>query len=172
MKKKCTVCCRKKELEQFYENKNTSDGRGSQCRRCDTDLRRIRRRERKLALVKLLGGKCSRCSYSRCLAALDFHHRDENKEEEISRILMASMERATCEAMKCDLVCANCHREIHDEEAGPLREIVWTRRGEIKHGTVPGYKRCVEKCDACKDAWRCHHAERRKKAKAKAKVSN
>ena len=34
----------------------------------------IRGRERKLQLIRMLGGKCSRCGYCRNHAALEFHH--------------------------------------------------------------------------------------------------
>ena len=37
--------------------------------------------ERKQALVELCGGKCVACGYSKCIAALEFHHRDPAKKD-------------------------------------------------------------------------------------------
>ncbi|MBC8104509.1 MAG: HNH endonuclease [Cytophagales bacterium] len=75
------------------------------------------RSERKSALVSLLGGKCLRCGYDRCTAALEFHHREPK--EKLFNLgkdnLLKRWEAVVAEAKKCDLVCANCHREIEDE---------------------------------------------------------
>lgn len=64
-----------------------------------------------------LGGKCARCGYDKCLAALDFHHHDPSaKEFGIShRGVTYAIERLKKEAEKCILLCANCHREVHEE---------------------------------------------------------
>jgi len=56
--------------------------------------------------------RCSRCGYSASLAALHFHHRDRSKKE--GHVGDLPIAQAKAEALKCDLVCANCHAEIHD----------------------------------------------------------
>lgn len=77
-------------------------------------------RKRKLDFIEYKGGKCQKCGYNECQAALDFHHRNpEEKEFSICkrygyRILS---ERIKKELDKCDLLCANCHREEHFDEA-------------------------------------------------------
>lgn len=75
-----------------------------------------RRRECKKRLVEHFGGKCQICGYSKSIRALQFHHIDpENKEFTINKRrwnLAVSM----IEAHKCQLLCANCHFEIHDKE--------------------------------------------------------
>ena len=76
----------------------------------------LRRRERKQYFVNLLGGKCCKCQYSKCLSALEFHHVDSLlKERNLSQIFRMSFELSLQEIKKCILVCANCHREIHEE---------------------------------------------------------
>jgi hypothetical protein len=72
-----------------------------------------RRRRYKKRLVELKGGKCQICGYDSCVGALEFHHENE-KEAKISRIYNRGWERILHEADKTLLVCANCHREIHD----------------------------------------------------------
>ena len=62
-----------------------------------------------------LGGKCTRCGYSACLAALDFHHLDcdtklYNIGQSIDRVPISLIRE---EVKKCVLLCSNCHREHH-----------------------------------------------------------
>ena len=35
----------------------------------------------KLQAVKLLGGKCSICGYSKCIDALEFHHKNPKEKD-------------------------------------------------------------------------------------------
>lgn len=67
-------------------------------------------------LKQAFGGKCSRCPYSKSLAALQFHHLDpKNKVGDVATIVrQRSYEEAYLEASKCVLICANCHAELHD----------------------------------------------------------
>lgn len=72
-------------------------------------------RELKSRLVGLLGGKCVRCGYKNCLAALEFHHRDpKTKSFSLGSVSCNTpWEKLVKEAAKCILLCANCHREHH-----------------------------------------------------------
>ena len=74
------------------------------------------RKRKKILFVKRFGGKCSICGYHKCMGALEFHHIDENgKEHNPTRIIgSGSIKDAEKELEKCILVCANCHREIHE----------------------------------------------------------
>jgi len=71
----------------------------------------------KLDLVLLCGGKCSKCGYDKNLAAFDFHHREPS--EKVFEVKMKNLTGAWTqdeileETLKCDLLCANCHRELH-----------------------------------------------------------
>lgn len=75
--------------------------------------RRLKRKNKALA-IEYKGGKCCKCGYNKCDAALEFHHRDP-KEKEFSFGLFRGykFESLKEELDKCDIVCANCHREIH-----------------------------------------------------------
>ena len=73
-----------------------------------------RRRDRtKLKLE--FGGKCSICGYNKCLDALHFHHPNADKEKCVSHALYKGYEIGKKEATKCQLICANCHAEIHSK---------------------------------------------------------
>lgn len=74
------------------------------------------RRERKALLVAQCGGECRVCGYNRCVAALEFHHRDPTtKKFNLGKDnLLKAWDVVLSEAEKCDLLCANCHRELED----------------------------------------------------------
>jgi predicted DNA-binding protein YlxM (UPF0122 family) len=76
-----------------------------------------RRQKLKEMSVEYLGGKCMKCGYNKCIAALDFHHRDPNEKEfSVSKYQNLSWLKIMIELDKCDLLCSNCHRELHYEE--------------------------------------------------------
>jgi hypothetical protein len=54
------------------------------------------------------------CGYDRCVAALQFHHRDPREKTftPSSKGVTRSLEKAREEARKCVLLCANCHAEV------------------------------------------------------------
>lgn len=74
-----------------------------------------RKKIRKMA-VEHKGGKCEICGYNKCLKALEFHHIDINgKDFGISaKGYTRSWVEVRNEVEKCVLVCANCHRELHE----------------------------------------------------------
>ena len=77
---------------------------------------REHRRRAKLKAVELKGGKCSRCGYKKCIAALAFHHRDPSEKEfDFHYGQHRSWELLIAELEKCDLLCKNCHEEVHEE---------------------------------------------------------
>ena len=75
------------------------------------------RRERKQALVEIRGGNCVTCGYSKCIAAMEFHHRDPaDKKFQLSKAnLLKRWPVVLAEAEKCDLYCSRCHRELEEE---------------------------------------------------------
>lgn len=93
---------------------------GYRCLKCRSDAVVRRRRKVKRMLVEEAGGACVGCGYSRCIAALEFHHLiPSEKSFSLShRGVARSLEKARAEASKCALLCANCHAEV---EAGARR---------------------------------------------------
>ncbi|QOE32633.1 HNH endonuclease [Klebsiella phage Muenster] len=88
------------------------------CNKCDIQRVSDRRRELKLLAVEYKGGCCEKCGYDKCIAALEFHHLDPNEKDFgiSSSGHTRSFEKLKIELDKCIMVCANCHREIHDDE--------------------------------------------------------
>jgi len=80
-----------------------------------------RTKEFRKELKLMLGGKCSKCGYNKCLEALDFHHDKGNKEGMISKLTKDfSKQKSLKEVKKCILLCANCHRELHANKWGSV----------------------------------------------------
>jgi len=83
--------------------------------------------------ISYLGGECHECGYKKCVAALDFHHLEEDKKKfGLSQEgLTRSWIKTKRELQKCVLLCANCHRELH---AGVLQlkvEMPCEKSGEL-----------------------------------------
>ena len=54
------------------------------------------------------------CKYDRCLAALDFHHVEAWRKDFTISKRMTSWAAIERELKKTELLCARCHREVHD----------------------------------------------------------
>jgi hypothetical protein len=73
-----------------------------------------RRQRQKRRAVEYKGGSCQDCGYKECIAALVFHHPNDDKEFSLgSHILNRSWDRVVVELDKCVLLCANCHSHRH-----------------------------------------------------------
>ncbi len=85
------------------------------CVTCYKERQTRMREEKKLKAIEYKGGKCVRCGYNKCPAALDFHHLEPTGKETNGELRSYSWEKLKAEIDKCILVCSNCHREIHYE---------------------------------------------------------
>ena len=104
----------------------TAYKKGKQSRISDEERKRRnviyvsnKRRRLKLQAIEYLGSKCSVCGYDKCVGALEFHHTDPTQKEfAISRKgYTRAWSKVKEELDKCVLVCANCHREIHENDS-------------------------------------------------------
>lgn len=129
----------------------SKDGTGKQYSNWSEE-RKIRHRavaaakglKRKQQLLEYKGGRCIICGYNKCSKALQLHHRDPNKklfELCISEIRGKNWDSVLKEADKCDLICANCHFEIHAKEFSHYINVVI--------GTVPGEGQTNFPCVKC-----------------------
>ena len=85
----------------------------STCKKChskDIGRRLIEAREK---AIEYKGGKCEHCGYNKYRGALEFHHRDSTIKEFGISSKRWGFKSLTKELDKCDLLCANCHREKH-----------------------------------------------------------
>lgn len=117
-------CCREcgeTDPAKFYKSKKHSCR--TICWKCKIKKNNDKIKGYRKAAVDYKGGQCSVCSYSRCLAALEFHHlvagEKDPKWKTLRRCNLDTMKR---ELDKCVLVCSNCHREIHAGLRGSAEE--------------------------------------------------
>lgn len=96
-------------------------------------------RKSKEIFVEYKGNKCNKCGYNKCLAALTFHHLDKNEKDfDIGSIcvridsLNNLNESLIKELDKCELLCTNCHRELHVdiERFEKFKEQIYKNRKE------------------------------------------
>jgi len=87
------------------------------CSMCDNERQTKATKDLKIKAVEYKGGKCERCSYNRCITALEFHHVDPSEKDFSISAFRATKQwdLVKDELDKCILVCSNCHREIHEE---------------------------------------------------------
>lgn len=116
--------CNETKLRCEFHRKKGIEGASAYCKRCCSEESAERQKKFKRTCVQYKGGKCIRCGYDKCISALDFHHRDPTQKDfAISHLKSHALTKKVFEELdKCDLVCSNCHREIHDK-IGALPEI-------------------------------------------------
>ena len=110
----CCICKEYKPTNEFY--KKTKNTYQSHCKNCFNQYTKQRWKDRKLKAIQYKGGKCSSCGYNKCANVLEFHHRDtKTKEFDWKKLRQMNWDKVIKELDKCDMLCANCHRERHYE---------------------------------------------------------
>jgi hypothetical protein len=103
---RCCTCHQDKNQKQFYK-------RDRRCKDCRTQYSIRNRQKIKQQLLDLLGGCCKGCGISQ-LEVLSFHHIDPSQKRfEISSHLERNKAILLQEVQKCDILCCNCHAELH-----------------------------------------------------------
>ena len=104
----------KKECKKHGLTEHVLDSsRRWRCKKCRVEGVTRWRQNLKKRAVKYKGEKCVHCGYDKSIAALEFHHPD-GKDFGIGQSGHSrSWERVKIELDKCELVCKNCHAEIH-----------------------------------------------------------
>lgn len=100
-----------KECKVKHFAKTTPESKAEKCHK-----QTQRGFNRKKELVDYAGGCCQRCGYNKNYAALTFHHKDiKDKKFNLSTRYTATknIEELYKEVDKCELLCHNCHCELH-----------------------------------------------------------
>ncbi len=117
-RKTCSSCAKTflKNRKNFYYNNKKDELFAAVCIPCRNKQMVERLRAIKQECVSYMGGKCSKCGYKKCNAALDFHHLDPStKEFNLAQQRSYSLRVLKPELDKCILLCKNCHAEKHNE---------------------------------------------------------
>lgn len=144
--KVCTKCREAKTIDQFSKRSSAPDGLQHQCKSCGTgncrnhylnhtDVYKQKNGQKRTEIRARLRAEflefkqtlsCGKCGEDRYYC-LDFHHKDPNeKEHNLSAMMHSrySLKRMKEEAAKCDVLCRNCHAEVHHlERLGVGRQI-------------------------------------------------
>ena len=99
--------CEKKRDKQYYQESLTRKANVLE----NTKNQKIRNA---VIVAQYRESGCKKCGDKRSYV-LDFHHRDSTTKNETINYLMKSGGEQTLlnELKKCDVLCANCHREFH-----------------------------------------------------------
>lgn len=118
--KLCPRCNLEKSIYDFYRRRSGKDT-SSYCKKCSSDQVTERQRLFKRKCIEYKGGSCQSCSYNKCDAALEFHHKDpKQKDFHLSKFRHYGKQKDELlsivkeELDKCMLLCSNFHREEHD----------------------------------------------------------
>lgn len=104
---RCTICGKDYIYDLSHKHGHTME----KCRTCYVNGRRF---GLKIRCIEYKGGACKTCGYNKCSRALVFHHRDPTQKElSISSNHCRSWKTLQAELDKCDLLCSNCHAEVH-----------------------------------------------------------
>lgn len=77
----------------------------------------------KRILIHMSGGCCQKCGYNKNIRCLVFHHRDfskKNIELHVYSIANNEINSVIEEHSKCDLLCHNCHYDLHNLERNKI----------------------------------------------------
>ena len=99
-------------------NKTVGNKKYYKCKPCKNMRKSDIRKDNKYFLMEYMGGECQICGYNKCLSGLEVHHVDPaGKTLEFSRIGRDNNQQKYKDEINntpCILLCANCHREVHE----------------------------------------------------------
>jgi len=131
--RKCSKCCKTKKNSEFFFKNKKKGILHSYCKDCKRELDRksylenyngrkekirLNSRKQMIRAKKFVqdfkkANPCVQCGEKRWYV-LDFHHKG-GKENEIPVLVRrgVSLRKLKTEMKKCEILCANCHRELH-----------------------------------------------------------
>ena len=133
MFKLCTKCRQEKKLSEFHASATVPDGFMRQCKKCHSEINRqhylnnkdkykdssVKNKQKYREWFRDIKRtlSCSICGDDKPWR-LDFHHPNDDKENNVSCMISdgRSKEIVLEEIAKCQVVCKNCHADIHHSE--------------------------------------------------------
>lgn len=136
VEKTCCRCHTIKAASEFFRDSRATDGLQSRCKSCSHDFKEYyarnkqkykdhaaRRRAQIKAWIQQIKAErgCAVCGETKHWR-LDFHHVNNDKEENISRMLASGLaqSRIQTEIHKCEVLCRNHHADIHFGDVGEV----------------------------------------------------
>ncbi len=129
----CATCKKVKPLTKYYKRANKKPE--IHCRDCRNKKREKNHRHWKQEFIYKLSEyidiKCVKCGYDKNFSALDFHH-TKRKKIGIARAIRNLSEKSFYDGKvdsilteimsKCEVLCANCHREHHNKHIMKMKK--------------------------------------------------
>ena len=106
--RECPIC------RTIFRPRNGSANQRTCCYNCMPNGIQLTRGMFLAKIKEARGGCCIRCGYNTTIKALEFHHLDPDKKDFTISDYHFKLKDAIAESKKCILLCANCHRELHD----------------------------------------------------------
>ena len=141
---RCSTCQRALPVDEFSRSRKNRfrGGRHYSCRECDSNKSHLLLKRNRQLVLEAKDVPCMDCGVRWPFWIMEFDHRDPSKKDfEIgSEGRQFSKQKVKDEMAKCDIVCANCHK---DREYKRLQEKL--ERGESVGCIVPRGTRRVPK---------------------------
>lgn len=116
------ISCVERLQEKFYDEHGYPAKIAKKHSYKQNSKQKIHVRFRKwLKFIQKRNLSCEHCGYDKYFSVLQFHHRDPSKKKYMISTLMRlafteeNQQRMINELMKCDVLCANCHIELHED---------------------------------------------------------
>ena len=111
--KVCSKCNNLLLLTEFGNDKYKVDNLSSACKKCNSIRQAKRDYDRREFINSFKNKPCVRCGVMYPPYVMDFHHRDPaEKAFNLSKARNKPIDKIIEEVAKCDILCANCHREV------------------------------------------------------------
>jgi len=113
--KVCLGCNQNKTNASFHKAPGNIGGRHCHCKVCKAVIDRDKRIKITARIFETYGQTCKGCQKRFPTYILEFHHRvPADKVFTVLGGIGRKWESLVEEIKKCDLLCANCHREAHE----------------------------------------------------------
>jgi 5-methylcytosine-specific restriction endonuclease McrA len=112
-KERCCFKCKEVKLVGEFYKKKSFNGYHSYCKNCLNEVAVERLQNIKKQCIEYKGGECVFCGYKNYYGALEFHHKNKKVKDFTIANSCMSFDKLKKELDKCELVCSNCHREVH-----------------------------------------------------------
>ncbi len=111
----CNMCKKTLPISDF-DKKHGKIYLRTYCKSCYSKIVMENQKRKKIDAVNYNGGHCLKCGYDKNYGSLVFHHKNK-KDCDWKKLRSMSWENIIEEINKCDLLCQNCHTELHNPQA-------------------------------------------------------
>ena len=108
----CAECRKERRQEWYQSHLSPAD---LQRKEDKTSLESYSKMRAKL--LASFGNTCQQCGYTKCLTALHFHHIDSSEKKTWFHSYYRSLREVEAHPERFQLLCANCHTELHHPAA-------------------------------------------------------